>query len=198
MMLFLVFGFICLVMMLFTKTYYLYGGLSVLSFLVYFIIMGNGTWITLLLFLVGILLMILEVFVPGFGLIGITGAAMLGFGYFLNYSNLWESIFDLSVAIVVAVVTAYILLKKGYKFLPGKVNLVLSSSTNKQKGYSSGKDYTLFLGKTGTALTTLRPSGKADINGKNLDVVSNGPIISEGASVQVINVEGIKITVKEL
>lgn len=198
MMLFLVFGFICLVMMLFTKTYYLYGGLSVLSFLVYFIIMGNGTWITLLLFLVGILLMILEVFVPGFGLIGITGAAMLGFGYFLNYSNLWESIFDLSVAIVVAVVTAYILLKKGYKFLPGKVNLVLSSSTNKQKGYSSGKDYTLFLGKTGTALTTLRPSGKADINGKTLDVVSNGPIISEGASVQVIYVEGIKITVKEL
>lgn len=198
MMLFLVVGFICLVMMLFTKTYYLFGGLSVLSFLIYFIMIGNGTWATFLLFLMGILLMIVEIFVPGFGLIGITGITMVGFGYFLNHTNLWGSILDLSIAIVVAVATAYILLKKGYRFLPSKGNLVLNSALHKQKGYSSGKDYTLFLGKTGTALTTLRPSGKVDINGKTLDVLSNGPIISEGASVQVIHVEGIKITVKEL
>lgn len=198
MVLFLVVGFIFLVMMLFTKTYYIYGGLSVLSFLAYFMLVGNGTWVTFLLFLMGIMLMILEIFVPGFGLIGIAGAAMVGFGYFLNGTNIVGSIFDLSLAIVVAVATAYLLIKKGYKFLPGRGDLVLNSAMYKQKGYSSGKDYTLFLGKTGTALTTLRPSGKIDINGKMLDVLSNGPIISEGSSVQVIHVEGIKITVKEL
>lgn len=197
-MLFLVVGFVCLVMMLFTKNYYVFGGLSVLSFLVYFLMFGNGTWMTFLMFLSGILLLILEIFVPSFGLIGIAGFGLLGLGYFLNYTDLWGSIFDLSLAIIVAVAVAYILIKKGYKFLPAKGKLILNTSLHKQRGYSSGRDYTLYLGKTGTALTTLRPSGKAEVDGKILDVLSNGPVISEGTAVQVVHVEGVKITVKEL
>jgi membrane-bound serine protease (ClpP class) len=50
----------------------------------------------------------------------------------------------------------------------------------------------------GTATTTLRPAGKVAIGGVVLDVVSDGKIIFEGKQIQVIQVEGVKITVKEL
>ncbi|MDE1548049.1 NfeD family protein [Jeotgalibaca caeni] len=197
-MLFLVIGFISLVMMLFTNRFLVFGGLSIISFFIYFMMVGNGTWVTLLLFLFGIMLLILEVFIPDFGLIGIAGVAMIIFGYFTNRQDIWGSVLDLGLAIIIAVITAFILIQKGYKFLPGKSSLILGNSLYTQKGYTSGKDYTLYLGKKGTALTTLRPSGKVDISGKVLDVLSDGKIIVEGAMVQVIHVEGTKIIVKEL
>lgn len=197
-MLFLAIGFICLVIMLFTNKFYVFGGLSIISFFIYFILVGTGTWVTFLLFLAGIFLLILEIFIPDFGLIGITGVVLLGLGYLSNQNDLWGSLLDLGLAIVIAVVTAYVLLKKGYTFLPGKSSLILGTALEKNRGYSTAKDYSLFLGKTGTASTTLRPSGKADIDGQTLDVVSDGAIIREGSRVQVIHVEGIKIIVKEL
>ncbi|HJA90581.1 MAG TPA: hydrolase [Candidatus Jeotgalibaca merdavium] len=197
-MLFLAIGFICLVIMLFTNKFYVFGGLSIISFFIYFILVGTGTWVTFLLFLAGIFLLILEIFIPDFGLIGITGVVLVGLGYLSNQNDLWGSLLDLGLAIVIAVVTAYILLKKGYTFLPGKSSLILGTALEKNRGYSTAKDYSLFLGKTGTASTTLRPSGKADIDGQTLDVVSDGAIIREGSRVQVIHVEGIKIIVKEL
>ncbi|QII82747.1 NfeD family protein [Jeotgalibaca arthritidis] len=197
-MLFLAIGFICLVIMLFTNKFYVFGGLSIISFFIYFILVGTGTWVTFLLFLAGIFLLILEIFIPDFGLIGITGGVLVGLGYLSNQNDLWGSLLDLGLAIVIAVVTAYILLKKGYTFLPGKSSLILGTALEKNRGYSTAKDYSLFLGKTGTASTTLRPSGKADIDGQTLDVVSDGAIIREGSRVQVIHVEGIKIIVKEL
>ena len=197
-MLFLAIGFICLVIMLFTNKFYVFGGLSIISFFIYFILVGTGTWVTFLLFLAGIFLLILEIFIPDFGLIGITGVVLVGLGYLSNQNDLWGSLLDLGLAIVIAVVTAYILLKKGYTFLPGKSSLILGTALEKDRGYSTAKDYSLFLGKTGTASTTLRPSGKADIDGQTLDVVSDGAIIREGSRVQVIHVEGIKIIVKEL
>lgn len=197
-MLFLAIGFICLVIMLFTNKFYVFGGLSIISFFIYFILVGTGTWITFLLFLAGIFLLILEIFIPDFGLIGITSVVLLGLGYLSNQNDLWGSLLDLALAIVIAVVTAYVLLKKGYTFLPGKSSLILGTALEKNRGYSTAKDYSLFLGKTGTASTTLRPSGKADIDGQTLDVVSDGAIVREGSRVQVIHVEGIKIIVKEL
>lgn len=197
-LLFLVIGFICLVVMLFTNKFYVFGGLSIISFFIYFMMVGDGSWVTFLLFLSGIFLLILEIFIPDFGLIGITGFVLLALGYLSNQNDLWGSLFDLGLAIVIAVITAYILLKKGYTFLPGKSSLVLGTSLQKNRGYSTGRDYTIYLGKTGTAVTTLRPSGKAEIDGKVLDVLSDGNVIREGASVQVIHVEGIKIIVKEL
>lgn len=197
-MIFLIIGFIALVMMLFTNRFFVFGGLSILSFFIYFMMVGNGTWVTLLLFLFGILLLILEVFIPDFGLIGIVGVGLIIFGYFNNRQDLWGSVMDLSLAIVIAAVTAFLLIKKGYSFLPGRSSLVLNSSMYKQKGYSSGKDHTSYLGKKGIAVTTLRPSGKVDVEGNILDVLSDGKIIQEGMNVQVIHVEGIKIIVKEL
>ena len=176
-MLFLVIGFLCLVFMLFTSKYYLFGAAAVLSFLLYFLYFGSGNWLTLLLFLFGIMLLIVELFIPDFGLVGIAGFLMVAAGLFLNNERILESVLDVSLAIIISGVATSVLLKKGY---------------------SSSKDYSEFLGMIGTATTTLRPAGKVAIGGVVLDVVSDGKIIFEGKQIQVIQVEGVKITVKEL
>jgi membrane-bound serine protease (ClpP class) len=49
------------------------------------------------------------------------------------------------------------------------------------------------LNGTGTALTQLRPSGTADINGQRVDVVTEGDLIERGAKIKVVAVEGGRV-----
>lgn len=195
--LFLVVGFMSLVLLLFTNRFMLFGVAALASFFGYFMMMDSGNWLTFVLFLIGILLLIAEVFIPDFGLIGIIGIGMIGFGYFSNRKDLWGSVMDLSLALIIAVVTAYILLRKGYRFVPGQ-KLILASSLQGQRGYSTGKDYQEYVLQRGQAITVLRPAGKAEVNGTILDVVSDGKVIQEGTEIEVVKVEGIKIIVREL
>lgn len=195
--LFLIVGFVSLVLLLFTNRIVVFGLVSLSSFIGYFMIVDSGTWLTLVLFLFGILLLIAEIFIPDFGLIGITGILLIGFGYFSNRTDLWGSIMDLSLALIIAVITAYVLIRKGYGFLPGQ-HLILGSSLQGERGYSTAKNYQEFLHKKGVAVTTLRPSGKVEVDGIILDVVSDGMVIQEGSDVEVIHIEGIKIIVREL
>ena len=54
------------------------------------------------------------------------------------------------------------------------------------------------LNGTGVALTQLRPSGTASINGRRVDVVTEGGLIERGTAVKVVAVEGARIVVREV
>jgi membrane-bound serine protease (ClpP class) len=51
------------------------------------------------------------------------------------------------------------------------------------------------VGREGVAVTTLRPSGKAEFDGAPMQVVTQGEMIDEGESIKVIEVTGNRITV---
>lgn len=51
---------------------------------------------------------------------------------------------------------------------------------------------------TGVTITQLRPSGTAFINGKRVDVVTEGMLIEQGASIKVVAVEGMRVVVREV
>ena len=75
--------------------------------------------------------------------------------------------------------------------------LVLRAAARRELGYSSAPEQLgQFLGKTGTALSPLRPAGSIDCGGSRLDVVTRGEFIDKGASVVVIEVVGSRIVVK--
>ena len=59
-----------------------------------------------------------------------------------------------------------------------------------------GVDRPELLHGTGTALTQLRPSGTASINGQRVDVVTEGGLIERGTAVKVVAVEGSRIVVR--
>jgi membrane-bound serine protease (ClpP class) len=52
------------------------------------------------------------------------------------------------------------------------------------------------LNATGEALSQLRPSGKANFNGQQLDVVTEGDLIERGEKIKVVQVEGTRIVVR--
>ena len=54
------------------------------------------------------------------------------------------------------------------------------------------------LGAVGTAVTVLRPAGTVRFGDQYVDVVTEGGYIPAGARVQVIEVEGTRIVVKEV
>ena len=54
------------------------------------------------------------------------------------------------------------------------------------------------LYKTGIDHTPLRPSGTAIINGKRIDVVTEGPFVERGAPIKVVAVEGMRVVVRPL
>ena len=54
------------------------------------------------------------------------------------------------------------------------------------------------LQQTGFAYTPLRPSGTALLNGKRIDVVTEGPFIERGTPIKVVAVEGIRVVVRTL
>ena len=61
-----------------------------------------------------------------------------------------------------------------------------------------GVDRPELLNCTGVALTQLRPSGTASINGQRVDVVTEGGLIERGTAVKVVMVEGARIVVREV
>jgi len=52
------------------------------------------------------------------------------------------------------------------------------------------------LDQVGIAQTNLRPSGTAMINGQRVDVVTEGPMIEQGATIKVVAVEGMRVVVR--
>ena len=59
-----------------------------------------------------------------------------------------------------------------------------------------GVDKPELLNGVGEALTLLRPSGTAKINGQRVDVVAEGGVIERGTKIKVVAVEGARIVVR--
>lgn len=163
--------------------------------------------VEILLFVIGLGLILLEVFViPGFGVAGISGIllvvaslflSMVGEDPFLDMHAVSMAIIQLSVALLLSLVFIFLLAK----YLP-KSNIfkrfVLSEEERSNAGYTSRKDAKEFLGAKGISLTTLRPAGTAEINGRRVDVVTDSEYIENGKNIEVVEVDGMRIVVREI
>ena len=163
----------------------------------------------LILFLAGIVLIVLELFVtPGFGVLGVSGivAVVLGLAFATIDTDLLRHISsgELSVAyvvrplaVVIVSVTVSILccLWLGKRFLTGRSALrervVLASSLSPEAGFVGRSDERALVGRTGVVTTVLRPVGRIEIEGHYYEASSeDGFYISRGESVEVIRAEG--------
>jgi len=82
--------------------------------------------------------------------------------------------------------------------LPFGRRLILDTGLSAGAGYASAPEEDRgWLGKSGTAVTPLRPAGIADIDGQRLDVVSDGEFIASGAPITVSRVDGNRIVVRQ-
>ena len=143
----------------------------------------------------GLVLVVVELFLPGFGIPGITGVALLVLGVVLGSDSVLEAVLlSLGVLIILCILlTISIRSAAKGKFL--RSPLVLNDAATREDGYSTGKDLNAFLGCEGTALSVLRPSGTGEFNGVRLDVVTQSEFIPKGSKIKVVGVVGRRIVV---
>ena len=145
---------------------------------------------------IGIALIFAELFVPG-GVLGTVGAIMVIWALTLMTDTFIGLLLAILVSFTIIGIVIYILIK----IIPKermRNTLILSSSLNKDEGYISSKDLQSYTGKVGIAESTLRPTGKAKIEGRILDVVSEDKLIEKGKMVKVTYVDGTKVLVREM
>jgi membrane-bound serine protease (ClpP class) len=185
-----------------------FGSVTVVS-LISLIIFFGGQYITevaptiaALLFIIGIGLLVAEIFIPSFGIIGVSGILCIFGGLFLSLAGDFdhltpERLHDTLVSLAVSIVGVFIIAGIIFKYAPGwpmvrrLVNQTISGDMTQIVA-----DHQVMLGRQGTALTPLRPAGTAVIDGKKVDVVTRGEFIPSGAPIVVIDVTGNRTVVE--
>ena len=139
----------------------------------------------ILLAVVGIGLIVLEMFLPGIGLPGISGLIMLLAAIGLvwrAYGAVWGIVACL--AVIALVTTAIVIsLKSAKKQTP-------DSAQQEEKKKAS------LVGREGVTQTPLRPSGIILLDGERKSVVTEGEFLDAGKPVRIIHVNGSRIVVE--
>ena len=154
----------------------------------------------LICFLIGIGLMVLEAFMPGFGLPGISGIILEVVAVALTWMN-HGPVAALGMTLIVLSILAIAISMSLRSAANGKLSrskLVLNDTESNEAGYRSTEDLDVFLGKEGVTTTVLRPTGMAEFDGVRLNVVSEGEFIQSGTRVQIVRVEGSRILVRTI
>ncbi len=173
-------------------------GLSALLLFFYgHLVAGLAGYETLILFVIGIGLLIAEFFLPG-GLAGLLGAGAIIASLFMASGNVVHMGISILIAISAAILVSILLVKVFGKKMKFFRKMILTDSTNTEKGYVSNTNRTELIGTEGYALTALRPAGTVVISNERIDVVSEGGFIQKDAKVRVVKAEGSRIVVREL
>jgi membrane-bound serine protease (ClpP class) len=173
---------------------------------------GLAQYWEILMFLVGVVLLILEIFVlPTFGVLGIIGIVLTVAG--LTLSLLRINNFDfhfagwgvaivafLRVMLILGIVLAFAVVYGDKFFFSGTMKkFVLHTTQDASKGYTVKPNELLnIVGKTGTANTMLRPAGSVKIGDDFYDALTDGDFIDKGESVKVHSVRGSYLVVRKI
>ncbi|MDZ5470939.1 nodulation protein NfeD (plasmid) [Bacillus sp. 31A1R] len=171
-------------------------GLSALLLFFYgHLVAGLAGYETLILFVLGIGLMVLELFIPG-GIAGIIGFISILASLFLATDNIVHMGISILISIGISILASILMVKVFGKKMKFFKKIILTDSTNTESGYVSNKTRTDLIGVEGYTLTALRPSGTILIEDERIDVVSEGSFIEKNTRVKVVKAEGSRIVVR--
>jgi membrane-bound serine protease (ClpP class) len=172
---------------------------------------GLADYTELLLIGIGLVLLAIEIFVlPGFGIAGFAGIFFLLVGVLLSFQDFvipnpelpWQSdrLIKNLLMIIGSTVGSLFLIIMFFKFLFPKIGAMVNGpylQMNLRDATSVDIQKALpHQGDNGVATSSLRPAGKAEINGETWDVISEGDFIEKGTPVVINQVSGNKIIVK--
>lgn len=188
---------------------------AAVAFLLFFwsqFLAGNAEWLEVLLFLGGVFCVLLEVLVlPGFGIFGLGGGAMILVSIVLatqtfvlprTESQMVELRHSLTIvtAATLIVIASSIALRRYLPSAPIFNKLLLDPTPEEDlmdlDYRESLADFSHLVGEQGVATTNLMPSGKAEFNGQLVDVISEGLPIDRGSAIVVVKARGNRVLVR--
>lgn len=178
------------------------GGLtSIIAFTIFFFVQflsGDNSFIAPLIFLLGIVLLIVEIFlIPGFGVTGILGIIGILSGIFISFGvyNIAIAVLVIFVSLIIDIILIILMTRFIVKSKKFRSKITLDNDTS---NYHSSISYNDLIDKEGVADTFFRPSGYIVIDGKKYDAISDGEFIEKNSIIKVILVEGNKIVVQKV
>lgn len=152
--------------------------------------------IEIVLFVLGFVLVGVEMYMPGLEGPGILGVISLVAGIFITADTIPEGVLITLVVLIVLIVMFIIIVKYLSR---GRENskVVLKDELKTEAGYTSSSVYDNLVGKKGIAVTDLRPSGTGKFGDLEYDVVTEGKYITKATKIEVFKVEGVRIVVRE-
>lgn len=151
----------------------------------------------LICFIVGTVLLVLEAFMPGFGVAGISGIVLQVAVVVMTWFNHGPLAALGMTLVILSIITIAVSMsiRSATNGRLSKSNIVLNDTESTEAGYRASDDMNVFLGKEGETTTVLRPTGMAEFDGVKLNVVSEGEFIQPGTRVRIVRVEGSRILV---
>lgn len=180
---------------------------------------GTSGSLELILFVLGLVLLAMEIFViPGFGVFGVSGLLLMagslvmashtfnGMSAGQRFEESMSSMGTLAGALITVIGVA-IVLNRFLPSIPILNKLILTppgyAAAGEDSPYlnpsvygSNSEDFPVQEGDKGLTVSTLRPSGKANFGEHYLDVYSDGGYIDHGKEIEVIRVAGNRIIVR--
>ncbi|ODA36755.1 hypothetical protein A6X21_15560 [Planctopirus hydrillae] len=179
---------------------------------------GTAGWLEVSLFLLGVVLIAMEIFViPGFGVTGISGILLVLTSLVMaiesfRHVDAWGASINIAhglgtiSAAMVGVMIFGFFVSKYLPNLPWMEAMILAPPGGAAAIEATGRPRLRhdelqaisadLMGAHGVATTVLRPSGKARVGQQILDVVSDGGFVQPGTPIEVISVDGVRIVVR--
>jgi membrane-bound serine protease (ClpP class) len=191
------------------------GTIAILCFAIVFAsnaLLGNVGSLEVLLFVAGIALLVVEIFVlPGFGVVGVSGITLMVAALVLSRQDFVLPTFDFQwdvlrrnlLVVLVALGGGLAGFAVAARFLPGIGpfrSLVLSTSQTQGQGFTvqAPQEAAGLVGMQGTASSPLRPVGKAAFGDSVMVVTSEGEFIEAGTKVQIVEASANRVVVRKV
>ncbi|HCX64094.1 MAG TPA: hypothetical protein DHN33_02645, partial [Eubacteriaceae bacterium] len=188
-----------LVLELYSPGFGVAGSAGIASLILFFYghaVAGFAGFEVFVLLILGIGLIIAEFFVPG-GILGGMGALSIIASLFFATNNVFAMSMSILVALMITIGVAVFMYRQVGLDKGILRHIILSSRATTEKGYLSSNDRKDLVGKKGVTITPLRPAGTGLFDGDRIDIVSQGNYIKNDTPVEIIQVSGSRIVVKE-
>ena len=161
-------------------------------------LLGPTATATIICLIVALVMFIIELFIPGIGVAGVTGlvALVAVFVMQLGWGHPQVAFYIIAITLLLIVLGLTWVIHSFQKGRLSKSFLVNHDHSNGTSVPEVAEAKEELIGKSGIAITTLRPAGIAEIDGKRVDVATAGEFIQKGETITVIQAQGMHIRVR--
>jgi len=147
--------------------------------------MADVTVVTIC-FLAGIALMMVEIFVPAYNMIGLIGLGVLGYGLYRLFLISETAGFVGVVVLAIALPTAVVITVKNWHRTPAGRYISYPNPRLTEEDRMPRSELEALLGKTGRAMTILRPVGTCQFDERRVECKAEYGMIPKGTKIKAI------------
>ena len=163
----------------------------------FFEMLGPTAIPTILCLIVAVIMFVIELFTPGIGIAGATGlVALIAVVVMqLGWGNPQVALYIIAISLLLIILALIWVIRSFQRGRLSRSFLVLNEQSNGTSVPDIASAKSELVGKSGVAISTLRPAGIAEIDGKRIDVLTAGEFIEKGSPITVVKAEGMHILV---